>query len=1245
MPVKVIASKHPLRDDFVTAEVDDGQTIREIVGDVPVHAWINGVEVPAELLAHTRPKSGTTLVVRPVPQGDNIGRTLAQIGLIIAVAVATAYGGPIAGAAVAIGGSLAINHFLPPQLPSFDNGGESFNRLAAFTGTSNQVAAFKPIPCLYGEFRFFPPIPMTGTPYTELSGSDQYMRMILVLGYGPLEIGGVQAGGGAALITESTTLTGTPIRIGDTDISLFDDVEFEIGDPSDITLYSNQVIETNPGWTTDVDMSGVDREDDDIWITDGDTATRTTDSNADEISIDLTFPAGLFGISSGGDTSYAKVEIKVEYRLVGAGSWTVQANPWTVQSSKKETFRVGRRWKVATGQYEVRLTRVRTFFSEAEVTSAQMVWTALRTIRSVSPFVVPNTVVMALRIRATDQLSGRLDNVNVEATRMVPVYDGSTWTTQATRVPAWAYADILTGVANSDPLDKSDLDTTELLAWAAETDAAGRYYDGVFDDNGTVFARAQEGATTGRASFALSDDAKVSVVRDTAQSTPKMVISPRNSFGFSSTLAFPKPPHAYRVRFIDPDTYEDSERIAYDDGYTAANATRFEVLQTKGCKSSDQAWKDGRYHLAQQRLRPEVFTFSQDVQHLRYRRGDLLTLRHDVILVGLGAGRVTAITTDVNGDVTAFECDEKLFMEAATSYGVKVQKSDGSISTVGITTVSPFTQSVTLDSPVTGIQVGDHFVFGESGAESLDVKVSQIEPRGDFIAQITCVPAAPDILDAETGTIPDYDPVLTKPIDINSLPPPIPEIVTIRSDESVMLRDTDGSFKIRLLVFVKCVSFPGSLATMQARIRNQTDDVWVTSLPQDLGSGVFIFEAVQQGDTYDVQVRSTRDGRVSRWSPTTVHTIVGKSSKPPTVTNFFVSVQADGTRKYTWDTDNQPIDIRGYEIRYVRGTEWTSWDSALHLHDGLIPLSPWESNLLPAGDYVFGIKAQDTSGNQSETETTLQVSLSSPRLRAVIYQLVPSANAWGQATTWDEMDTATWDETTGSWDSLGGDGIIENAFINDRNELEAITDGGWDSLADTWDALGDTWASIGATADPITFTTSVIDLGIDVNFIPIVAANADGTATITMSTGTDADGNVSGTFVPLARVKARYCQIKVSVTNPDGVAILRFLEVLIDSPVEIINYNDINTTAVNAIWFERVAAGHFKVATQHSMASITTAAIRAFQNVGSGWTAELLSKSASISGNSNPAAEFKIYNSSGTLTDAIVDIELKGPKS
>lgn len=136
--IHVVAYPHPLRDETIEAEVDPGQTIREIVGHVPVLAWADGHPVPAELIERARLKSGVTLVVRPIPQGKGILRAVLSIGVAIAAAAAL---GPVFGAlggtgplleaglsfasagafaaafGVGLAGDLVVNARRPPRRP------------------------------------------------------------------------------------------------------------------------------------------------------------------------------------------------------------------------------------------------------------------------------------------------------------------------------------------------------------------------------------------------------------------------------------------------------------------------------------------------------------------------------------------------------------------------------------------------------------------------------------------------------------------------------------------------------------------------------------------------------------------------------------------------------------------------------------------------------------------------------------------------------------------------------------------------------------------------------------------------------------------------------------------------------------------------------------------------------------------------------------------------------------------------
>ena len=887
MTVTVQASKHPLKPDWVYADVEAGQSIYEIAGGSPVAAYLNGREVPEELHRLTRVKDDAHLTLWPIPQDDNILRSAALIAVSIAAGPAAAAILPAGASAFAVKaatlgigliGSMAINALIPPQTPDFDtNSPESFNRLQALTGASNRVAAFRPIPRLYGTFKYFPPTPMTAKPFTEVVGSEQYLRMLVCLGYGPLEVGGQTVGEGYPSVTEQTTLSGSPITIGDTDINLFDDVEWELGSPDQISLYSNQIIETNPAFTTSNDQfEGID-DDGSVTKQDGESAIRTTDTDADEISIDIV--GALYSVNKDAKTTSATVDFKIEYREVGTTTWIVEKETFSVFSAKKETIRRGYRWKVPTGQYEVRLTRKETTHSNTSAVQNELTWNALRTVRSVRAFDEEGTVVMALRIRATDQLNGQIDNLAVKATSVLDVWNGSAWVPQPTDNPAWIYADIWSGTANRRPVDKDDLDIASLVDWANYCDSEGLKYNSVIDNQLTTLEAAQEVAATGLASWAFLPDSKIGVVQDVVQSLPKMVISPRNSFNFSFETSSIDLPEALRVQFIDPNTYENTERLVFDDGYSQVNAEKYESIQAKGVTDPEQAWKYGRYHLAQQRLRPERYSFKQDVQHLRYKRGDLLTLQNDIILVGLSSARIKNVISD-----TEIEVDEFFPMEEGINYGVKIQKSNGQVSTVGVANTSPGDSSLVLTNSVSNLFEDDLVIFGELGKESIDVKVTEIQPEGGFIASVTCVPAADNILDAWDGTIPAFDPIITERVDPEQVIPLTPEI----DEESIrggatsvtsVTRDSTGSPFASLFVTVRLSSQFGSTQKTQIRYREAGTVDWEVMEP--INSTIIKIDGLNVATTYEIQARGVKNNVFGDWSQTSQYTVEDTTQLAP----------------------------------------------------------------------------------------------------------------------------------------------------------------------------------------------------------------------------------------------------------------------------------------------------------------------------------------------------------------------------
>ena len=383
----------------------------------------------------------------------------------------------------------------------------------------------------------------------------------------------------------------------------------------------------------------------------------------------------------------------------------------------------------------------------------------------------------------------------------------------------------------------------------------------------------------------------------------------------------------------------------------------------------------------------------------------------------------------------------------------------------------------------------------------------------------------------------------------------------------------------------------------------------------------FYIAPVRDGDPYAVHVYARNTfGAASPRASVFGHTVVGKISPPPRPDTFTVSQGADGTRVFRWTQATVPADVRvggGFLIRWSFDLE-AEFDAMTPLYSGVIQASPFESNELGAGDYRFAIKTVDSSGNFSAEALYINATLGNPRLRSTL---------------------ASRNEV-----QLGWPGVKEDCFVDADGSLQA-GGGTWNDLGSlTWaDIAGKTFADLLPRSSPIRYTTPVIDLGANAQANPVLSVIADGAPVLEMRTGTDADGAPVGSFVAPAAATFRYIETRATVTG-DAPALRKF-DTLIDGESAIERWEDADTASYSEPgFFERVAAGHFKVRTRGGMSAISTATILAIQNVGGVASWELISKSATIGGE-GPAAEFKIRNAAGTLIDAVVDVEIKGPKA
>ncbi|MDD5049442.1 MAG: host specificity factor TipJ family phage tail protein, partial [Methanoregulaceae archaeon] len=838
-------------------QVPHGLTIRQIVEQADASAWtdtyiveVDGVPVPRSQWSLIPDEKSHVLIYAPLHGGGGGGKNPLRTVLTIAVIVAATYvsggalapyfgasfaagtmGASLAAAATLTAGMLLVNAVAPVKLTGTVSANQNYEDSPTYSigSNSNQENPWGVVPVVLGTHKVYPPLGAKS--YTELVGADEYLRMLVVWGYGPLDI--------------------SSIKLGDTLLS----------------SYSNCEIETNEGWSTDTPLtlfpSSVQQDSIGVILTSaGGQVTRTAQANVDELSVDISFPRGLVQYNNEGTRTAQSVTVLVQYREVGGGAWTdVETKTFTDLTTS--AVRYGWRWTVDnTKQYEIGMTRTTADTDDDKIID-EVYWTYLRSIETTYPISFPhNLAVSAIRIKATDQLSGQIDNLNGVVSSYCPVWDSveEEWGSaegdyEITNNPAALIRWVLMGDANARARTSAQIDNDTLGEFYEFCDTNGYAFNMYRDYTASVFETCQDIAAAARGSVTIKDGLW-SVTADTGEQTLVQHITPRNSWGFSAEKTLYNRPHAFRIKFKNENNgWDDDERIVYDDGYTSANATLFESIEFPGITDPDLIWKFGRFHIAQARLRPEVYTLNMDFEHLVCRRGDKVRVSHDIPLWGSGWGRVKSLTTD-GGNITHITLDETVTMEAGKTYACRFRVVDGSTLVLSIVLSVGSTATLELQTPVaeaSGPEVGDLAMFGEADRETVELLVHSIQRAGDFTAQLSLVDVATAVYDADTGEIPAFDPQTTAPVDITTLAPDPPTIDDTEPGTDVSTTSGGGSVS-SLIVYLSAPDNDVRIRGYRLRYRIAGESQW--QYTPEMDSLTITIPSVIEGVEYEIQAQS-----------------------------------------------------------------------------------------------------------------------------------------------------------------------------------------------------------------------------------------------------------------------------------------------------------------------------------------------------------------------------------------------------
>lgn len=1012
--MRVVSKPHPFRQATEETFFKAGDTtLSDIVMAVQpdpalrqvANVLINGALVPIESWPLVRPKAGTLVNVVIVPQntgggpfGPVSGSSLTMLGLV-AMPLFLPLGATLlaAGTVASLAESIYYIAAGQPKTGSDkDREGETYN----LSSSRNSVDLRGPCSSLAGQFKFAPKI--AAREYSELIGSDRYLRVILQLSDGPV--------------------TDPEIFIGETPIDEFDSVETELrrgyhglvdagswdastgaypssatfGDTFTVstpglvgsraftagqTITFNDLYPATDAAAWDLDQGkpfklyadDVSEEGLQVKVTNaGGPEVRTSQPNADQLSIDLLFDAGLYFLhnSPPGKMGSSGVGVTVEYSPTGADDWRPANGGYhAIYGRQRTPLFWGLRWETdgsdPNGQYDVRITRNERDFDEQKFFGAFM-WVSLRTITQTSPVPIGSLAMLAMRVRASGQISGSLDEVFTRCQSIANDWDGSTWAMRPTSNPASLFRSRMQHPLWALKQSDSQINIADIEELADLCTANGWRTDAYFDGDSSLLDRLND-ILAPAMSRVTAKDGLWTVITDWYKPEPVQPFTQANTFGYEGEPVHDPVPDAIRGLFWDEDNgYQPDEVTVFNDGFDADSAKLYERMTFVGITSRERVARLIRIALAKRTAQRELHRFNADIEHVVCEQGDRVFFSHDVLSNSIGAGRIEQ-HVESGGLVTAFVLSTDVDMVDGTAYAMLVRESDSSY-LVNLLTTSGFSRTVTLETPIATASappVGSLFTIGVRGSEFLDLVIVSKEPGPDQSARIEAIPYNAAIYDAG-DTLPQYEPGI--PVSQAIQPPVVTDVI---SDSRAFFVTPDRRL-IPQVVF-RFEPSPQRDATLRIWQRiSGTDAPWQAANVSAVSPNEAAVQGLDEGQTYDFRLSYSHPDRLmSRPTEIYAHEVVGRIGAPADLSGLTLGM-VGGQAELRWDQPpDLDVQIGGAVVfRHSPALSGATWETSTSIGKGSVAGNQTHI-VLPLKPGTYLARVLDSTGAFSDGVTTI----------------------------------------------------------------------------------------------------------------------------------------------------------------------------------------------------------------------------------------------------------------------------------
>ena len=679
----------------------------------------------------------------------------------------------------------------------------------------------------------------------ETINDEQYLNLLYCGGYGPVD-------------------SIDNIRIDYTDIGNFSGVQLETrlgtNDQKPISFFKNTPLDQSVG----------------IELLQGQAVTRTSDSTkASALEVTLEFPAGLYHVNDDGNYSNAQATFLLEYRKGQNDSWHNFKQPdyhYSVEAATNSALR--RTFSVTgleAGQYDVRVTAVSKPSSSRY--QSMVDWTIMTSYVD-GIYSRPNKVLVALRIKANNQLSGGVPSLNWRQTRKtVLVHNPETgnYEQRAADNPIWACYDILHGCRSLKNIatgkaeyviagypaacldayweqwkSAADYADEEIVNQDGEKEPRYRF-DAFFDTAQKRWTAAQKAANVGHAVI-IPHGRNIGIVVDRPGHITQIfgegrttVSSVKGSFSSTEDRA-----RAIEVTYNDgQNDFKNTVMTVRPPNYNTSRASdNTAQLTLFGVKRRSQAYREAITALATNERQLQFIELSTDIDAVVAEYGDIVGFNHAVSRLGIASGRIAAATT------TTVKLDKAVQLDASKKYEIYISLADDNLIRREIVAETAETDTLTLASPFDSAQTPqrfDNYAFGEVDKAVKPFRIVNATRDGDLRVSLKLAEydeaMYSDELDYSKYPVIDY-----------TNAPAVAKLTALTATEESYTADKSAVSNVRVAWRIdRAGTAPESYIV---RIQSRTSDYDEQASTR---LTTHVFHSVRQGEDYDITVYSIFD--------------------------------------------------------------------------------------------------------------------------------------------------------------------------------------------------------------------------------------------------------------------------------------------------------------------------------------------------------------------------------------------------